>query len=109
MTPSCPNRRSPYLSFFEHNNHHHRHSGIGLHTPADVHYGRADQIRAARQVVLDAAYTARPERFRRPPSAPQIPEPTWINPPEETPLATQAVCRGVSPPLTRSAPLCVRE
>src|SRR3546814_4406884 len=73
-------------SFFEHYNHHHRHSGIGLHTPADVHYGRADQIRAARQVVLDAACTARPERFRRPPSAPQIPETTWINPPEETPL-----------------------
>ena len=26
-------------AFFEHYNHHHRHSGIGLHTPADVHYG----------------------------------------------------------------------
>src|SRR3546814_13303276 len=78
-------------SFFEHNTRHHVTPGIGLHTPADVHYGRADQIRAARQVVLDAAYTARPERFRRPPSAPQIPETTWINPPEETPLATQAV------------------
>ena len=40
---------------------------------------------------LDAAYTARPERFRRPPSAPRIPETTWINPPEETPLATPAI------------------
>ena len=77
--------------FFEHYNHQHRHSGIGLHTPADVHYGRAHQIRARRQAVLDAAYTARPERFRRPPSAPRIPEATWINPPQETPLATAAV------------------
>jgi putative transposase len=77
--------------FFQHYNHQHRHSGIGLHTPADVHHGRADQIRAHRQVVLDAAYTARPERFRRPPSAPRIPEATWINRPEETPLATTAV------------------
>lgn len=77
--------------FFQHYNHQHRHSGIGLHTPADVHYGRAAEVRARRQTVLDAAYTARPERFRRPPSAPRIPETTWINPPEETPLATQAI------------------
>lgn len=77
--------------FFEHYNHQHRHSGIGLHTPADVHHGRAPAVRAQRQTVLDAAYTARPERFRRPPSAPRIPEATWINPPEETPLTAQAV------------------
>lgn len=25
-------------------NHHHRHSGIGMHTPADVHDGQADQL-----------------------------------------------------------------
>jgi putative transposase len=77
--------------FFAHYNHHHRHSGIGLHTPADVHHGRAAHIRARRQSVLDAAYSARPERFRRPPSAPRIPQATWINPPQETPLTAQAV------------------
>jgi len=77
--------------FFEHYNHHHRHSGIGLHTPADVHHGRAHQIRAQRQIVLDAAYTARPERFRRPPRAPQIPQATWINQPEETPIDPNAL------------------
>jgi putative transposase len=77
--------------FFDHYNHQHRHSGIGLHTPADVHHGRAAQVRARRQSVLDAAYIARPERFRRPPNAPRIPEATWINPPEETPLTTPAV------------------
>jgi putative transposase len=76
--------------FFEHYNHHHRHSGIALHTPADVHHGRAQAIRAQRQLVLDAAYAAHPERFRRPPSAPRVPEATWINRPEETPLATAA-------------------
>jgi putative transposase len=78
-------------AFFAHYNHEHRHSGIGLHTPADVHMGRADTVRARRQVVLDAAYRAHPERFRRPPSAPRIPEATWINRPEETPLAAAAV------------------
>ena len=77
--------------FFTHYNHHHRHSGIGLHTPADVHHGRAEAVRAQRQLVLDAAYHTHPERFRRPPSAPRIPEAAWINPPEETPLAAEAV------------------
>ncbi|MEO9224624.1 MAG: IS3 family transposase [Acidimicrobiales bacterium] len=77
--------------FFQHYNHQHRHSGIALHTPADVHHGRADQIRAHRQAVLDAAYTTRPDRFRRPPRAPRIPEATWINQPPETPLATTAI------------------
>ena len=76
--------------FFDHYNDHHRHSGIGLHTPADVHHGRADQIRNQRQAVLDAAYTARPDRFTRPPRAPRMPEAAWINEPPETPLATTA-------------------
>jgi len=74
--------------FFDHYNNQHRHSGIGLHTPADVHYGRANNIRKQRQAVLDAAYTQTPHRFRQPPSAPRIPEAAWINEPLETPLAT---------------------
>lgn len=74
--------------FFEHYNHHHRHSGIGLHTPANVHHGRATEIQKQRQAVLDAAYTATPHRFRQPPSAPRIPATAWINEPQETPLAT---------------------
>jgi putative transposase len=35
-------------------NHEHRHSGIGLHTPASVHYGTAADIRDARQRTLNA-------------------------------------------------------
>jgi putative transposase len=72
--------------FFDHYNHRHRHTGIGLHTPADVQHGRATAIRAHRQAVLDTAYTTHPQRFRRPPTAPRIPEATWINRPEEQPL-----------------------
>jgi putative transposase len=41
--------------FFRWLSHEHRHSGIGLHTPADVHYGRAHAIREARSRTLDAA------------------------------------------------------
>ena len=69
-------------AFFHHYNHQHRHSGIALHTPADVHHGRAPLVRAQRQAVLDTAYATHPERFRRPPCAPQLPEAAWINQPE---------------------------
>ena len=36
-------------------NHHHRHTGIGLHTPADVHYGLAATRHAERETTLDQA------------------------------------------------------
>ena len=52
--------------FFAYYNNHHRHSGIALHTPASVHDGTWRDIQARRQQVLDAAYAARPDRFRRP-------------------------------------------
>jgi putative transposase len=72
--------------FFTWYNHDHRHSGIGFHTPADVHYGRAEGIRARRAETLDAAYAAHPERFvRHPPTPPALPNAAWINKPKETP------------------------
>src|SRR5947209_1361227 len=51
--------------FFHWYNHAHRHSGIGLMTPAAVHYGRASELHAARARVLHAAYQRHPERFVR--------------------------------------------
>ena len=39
-------------------NDEHRHSGIGYHTPSDVHYGRAEVVREQRQKALNAAYAA---------------------------------------------------
>jgi putative transposase len=71
--------------FFAYYNNEHRHSGIGLHTPASVHDGTARAIRARRQQVLDAAYAARPDRFRgRHPVAPKLPGMAWINKPRTT-------------------------
>ena len=70
--------------FFTYYNNEHRHSGIGLHTPQSVHDGTAAAIRAHRQQVLDAAYAARPDRFRRPPQAPKLPARAWINQPRPT-------------------------
>ena len=69
-------------TFFAYYNHEHRHSGIGLHTPASVHYGTATEIRAQRTVTLNAAYTANPDRFRRRrPTPPALPTVAWINDP----------------------------
>jgi putative transposase len=76
--------------FFTWYNDDHRHGGLGLHTPADVHHGHAHAVRAQRAVVLTAAYTAHPERFiNKLPDPPKIPEHSWINPPDETETAAQ--------------------
>ncbi len=68
--------------FFPWYNEEHRHSGIGLMTPYQVHYGEAAALTARRQTVLDAAFAANPERFPHgPPQAPVVPKQVWINPP----------------------------
>jgi putative transposase len=79
---SIHDARSFCAAFFEHYNHVHRHAGIGLHTPASVHYGTATEIRAQRAATLDAAYAAKPARFRhRRPIPPKLPTIAWINEP----------------------------
>jgi len=73
-------------TFFSWYNTGHRHVGIGLLTPEMVYRGRAEQVRAQRQVVLTAAHAAHPERFvRKHPEPPALPTAVWINPPKETP------------------------
>jgi putative transposase len=68
--------------FFPWYNDEHRHTGLGLHTATDVHYGLAEAIRDKRAGVLAAAYAAHPERFvRQPPQPPKLPTTAWINPP----------------------------
>lgn len=68
--------------FFDWYNHTHRHSGIGLMTPAAVHYGRAGALHDERARVLASAFTAHPERFvRGVPAPPALPTDAWINRP----------------------------
>ena len=89
--PQFPNRfgcaqdaRGFCGDFFGYYNNDHRHSGIGLLTPATVHYGQTERVVAARQETLLAAYRAHPERFvRRSPQPPSVPSQAWINPPVE--------------------------
>ena len=72
-------------TFFPWYNDHHRHSGIGMMTPAMVHYGLAAAIRQNRQLVLDAAYAAHPDRFvRKPPVPLPLPKEVWINKPQNS-------------------------
>ncbi|WP_435832635.1 transposase [Micromonospora wenchangensis] len=66
-------------------NHAHRHAGIGLHTPAEVHYGRHHRVRAGREDTLATARAVHPERFsttRLLPKILDLPEQVWTNKPE---------------------------
>lgn len=68
--------------FFAWYNTEHYHSGIAWHHPVDVHYGRAEAVRAARADALAAAYERHPERFvRKRPEPAALPEAAWINKP----------------------------
>ncbi len=77
--------------FFHWYNHQHYHTGLGLMTPAMVHYGQAEAVRDQRNQVLLAAYAAHPERFvKGPPLAPTLPTEVWINKPQEVSAAAIA-------------------
>jgi putative transposase len=81
---SIQDARAHCRSFFTWYNTIHRHSGIGWHTPHDVHHGHAQQVRDHRADVLTTAHTRNPERFvRGTPQPPALPEAAWINKPQE--------------------------
>ena len=68
--------------FFDWYNLEHKHSGIAMLTPATVHHGSANKVLAARQGVLDEAFSAHPERFKHvAPRIASLPDAVWINPP----------------------------
>jgi transposase InsO family protein len=70
-------------------NHEHHHTGIGLHTPADVHYGHAATVTSQRTTALAAARLEHPERFSNntDPKILALPNNAWINQPTEHPAA----------------------
>jgi putative transposase len=69
-------------SFFNWYNLEHKHSGIAMLTPHDVYYGLAGGILAERQLALNRAFTAHPERFKyTAPTVTPLPTAVWINPP----------------------------
>jgi putative transposase len=68
-------------AFFAWYNNEHRHSGIALLTPSDVHHGRVEEKTRLRKATLDAAYDAHPERFVRGRSKPLELASSYINRP----------------------------
>lgn len=72
-------------AFVEGYNHTHRHTGIGLNTPADVHYGLAAGKALERATTLAAARARNPERFNTSldPKILTIPDAAWINQPAQ--------------------------
>jgi putative transposase len=70
--------------FFTWYNQEHRHTGIGLVTPEQVHYGMANQIYESRTEVLQSAFERSPLRFKgKMPKPPKLPQAAWINKPKE--------------------------
>ena len=89
-TPAFPERfgsladaRVFMARFAQAYNHEHHHTGIGLHTPADVHYGHVHGVAATRSEALAAARAAHPERFttNEDPKILALPGDAWINQP----------------------------
>ena len=70
--------------FFSWYNNEHQHTGIGLMTPCQVHYGLAEDIYQARAEVLKAAFERHPRRFKGAvPLPPHLPQEVWINKPKD--------------------------
>ncbi|CAM3609646.1 hypothetical protein GCM10009762_09230 [Dermacoccus barathri] len=80
---SLADARAFMAGFVETYNHGHRHTGIGLHTPADVHYGHAATVSQQRSAALAAARATHPERFSTTadPKILALPTHAWINQP----------------------------
>lgn len=86
--------------FFGWHNDEHHHSGLALYTPAEVFFGRVEEVRAVRQAALDAMHAEHPERFPRgAPRAAVPPCEVSINP-----ITASAVTVGHDAPAPSSAP-----
>lgn len=79
--------RAFLTAFFAYYNHEHRHSGIAMLTPYQLHTGLAPSVQRQRKEVLRTAYDAHPERFvRGQPIVHEPPKAVWINPPSAQPV-----------------------
>jgi putative transposase len=91
--PELPDRlgspqhgRQVMRELFDWYNHEHHHSGIVMLTPAQLHYGLAEQVLAQRHAARLAAYDLHPERFiNGPPRLEKLPAEVWINKPADDP------------------------
>jgi len=81
---SIEDARTFCQDFFGYYNKEHHHSGIGLVTPEQLHYGLAQGIYDQRCVILKNAFGKNPGRFRgKTPKPPALPVAAWINKPKQ--------------------------
>jgi transposase InsO family protein len=88
-------------TFFGWHNDEHHHSSLALFTPAEVFFGRVEQVRLVRQTAMDSAFAAHPERF--PHGAPRVslpPTEVSINP-----ITSSAVAVDLTPSVSPEATL----
>jgi putative transposase len=79
---SIEDARAFCAPFFQWYNYEHRHFGLNLFTPAQVHFGDHERARTVRQDAMDLAYARHPERFvRGRPIVQGPPSEAWINRP----------------------------
>lgn len=87
--------RQWFSEFFEWYNEGHHHTGLALFTPADIFFGKLDEVAAKRQQALCGAYARNPQRFvHGPPRVAMPPERVFINPPERELSAEQIIQAG---------------
>lgn len=78
--------------FFSWYNTEHRHSGIAMLTPDNVHYNQCDSILDARSITLMKAYLDHPERFvKGVPKVAMVPKEVWINKPIDKKMVESCV------------------
>ena len=79
---SIQDSRSFCHDFFNWYNKEHRHSGIAMLTPEQVHYDLVEEITGNRAAVLASAFEKNPNRFKyKLPFPEALPKEVWINPP----------------------------
>jgi putative transposase len=89
---SIEDARSFCRGFFAWYNTEHRHSGIAMVTPENVHYNSHQDVLAARSLTLTQAYQDHPERFVKGiPTVLQVPTTVWINKPNIIDQTVQSV------------------
>ena len=85
--------RSFCQEFFTWYNTEHRHSGLGMLTPHDVHLGLAEERLKQRAIILAKAHRDHPERFvRGRPKPKELPNEVWINKPASSTSGENGPC-----------------
>ena len=80
---SIQDARAFCQGFFSWYNSVHKHTGIALMTPEQIHYGQAEEIQNHRAAVLDNAFKEHEKRFKgKSPKPFPLPKAAWINKPE---------------------------